>query len=311
MDAGRARYAEELRRATQRDTEIAEQGVTTAAAVDAKATGAATESVAETVDPSMAISIAPRRSMVHFALSAVYGRLFGVPGQPKANHPLWIDTHLLSQAFLGEAAKGGSILWVSASHPALTRLAERADARLALTDLRRDASISHLLGTRTFDACFFDLAVAECMEFNRVYRKVRRHVRNGGRIYLNVVNLDNPPVHDLLLFCEQVLPDIDVSEATFMGGDRERRIRMAFSRITRKRFAAPFLQWVTIGTALVAFAPIVYATNRRYLRRASYGYTPDWLNFFARFTVVRRENSVLDGGADTLKGSTDFSPADL
>jgi hypothetical protein len=314
MEAGRARYAEEQHRAATSAVEVAEPGgalndeCNSSSQTDETHPEPAAEARAQLI-----MSVVRQRSILQSALQTAFRLMFGVPGQYKVNHPLWINTHRLARAFRDESVKGATTLWVSANPTVLTtHLARLADARITLADLNRDTPISYLLGNQTFDACFFDVEVADCMEFNSIYRKARDHVRNGGRIYLNVVNLGDQPVpENMLLFCEKVLPDTDISEAAFMGGSMERQLQTTFSRVTGSRFASPFLQRTVIGVAMLAFAPFVYAANRRHLRQASYLYMPYWLNLFARFTVVRRENGACDGLTDTPIISADHVRANL
>jgi hypothetical protein len=266
-------------------------------------TNSETRSGADSVESRLqAVPVPPLESSLRSKMRVVFRRLFGNPGQLRLTHPLWIETHLLSQSFLGERARGSRVLWVSGANTTLRALAELADVRLTPRDLRRDTPLSYLLGNDIFDACFFDLAVTEGVEFLKMYERVRPHMRNGGHVYLSVVNLHNQTPEDVMTYCETMLPDMDISEPTFTGGRLNRALRGIYFRATSLQLGRP-LRVAAIAVILLALAPFVYLANRRSSRQASFVYTPDWLNMFARFTVVRRESASSSSIHDLLDTS--------
>lgn len=239
---------------------------------------------------SQAVPVPPLESTLRSKARVVFRRLFGNPGQLKLTHPLWIETHLLGQSFFNERASSSRILWVSEANTTLRPLAELADIRLTPRDLRRDTPLSYRLGNNIFDACFFDLAVTEGVDFLKMYERVRPHMRSGGHVYLSVVNLHNQTPEDVVTYCETMLPDIDISEPTFTGGRLERAMRGIYTRATSLQIGR-HLRATAIAVTLLALAPFVYLANRRSSRHASFVYVPQWLNMFACFTVVRRESN--------------------
>jgi hypothetical protein len=146
------------------------------------------------------------------------------------------------------------------------------------------------LGNNIFDACFFDLAVTEAVDFMKMYERARPHMRNGGHVYLSVVNLHNQTPEDVVTYCETMLPDIDISEPTFTGGRLVRAMRGIYTRATSLQVGW-HLRAAAIIVTLLALAPFVYLANRRSSRQASFVYVPQWLNMFACFTVVRRDST--------------------
>ena len=92
-------------------------------------------------------------------------------------------------------------------------------------------------------------------------------------------------------FCETVLPNKDISEVEFTGDRCVRIIRALFVDSRRTPISSRALHLGVVAITLVILAPFAYIANRRALKRASFNYTPEWLNMFLRFSIVRREAS--------------------
>lgn len=231
------------------------------------------------------------------ALRRLYWSLFGHPGRLKRYHPRWLETHFLSEAFFEETARGSKILWISGRNSLLVELASKATTWVSPSEIEYDLPPESLYEKDPYDACMFDLSLFEALRFRHMYNKVRRQVKNGGRVYLNIFNkYAQKIVPDDAQFCETVLPDKDTSSASFFGNRLHRVVRLihesSMQMINGESRIIAIISRSLRVSALIALAPLAYLANRNVREGHVYVYRAKWLLMTGLFKVVHRDKSL-------------------
>ena len=159
-----------------------------------------------------------------------------------------------------------------------------------ISDLSLNVPIMTKTGKNIFDAVFFDITLNESSGFTKLYDKIRPHVRQNGKIYLNVINGSDRTIPDNdIIFCESTLPDKDISTGTFNAGRIVGFLRKIYTFSTSILFKYSRLRLLLSSCVLMTLAPICYIANSYSERTSRKAYGNKWLNMFAEFTVIKNK----------------------
>jgi hypothetical protein len=218
-------------------------------------------------------------------LECIYRKTFGFPPQVGIFHPLWVDMWpITSRVALWRSTGKTNILWMATGASLLDRL---LGEHIIPAALLIGAGPDSVATKAPYDACVCELTLNEMACLGRLYDQIRPHMKEGGRIIVRVVKNDNLLDGAEFLLEGTTFPCTDISEIHFFGTVATGLLRTFYLRTVHAFRGRSMARVLSVGSVLVALAPIVRLANAWAARRDTQLFSSTWTSFLIEFTIKR------------------------